>query len=98
MGARIRFVVSIVSVVLATAVVPSVGFANDPAGAPPQQQLGTAISTGAQQDGGIGGTASVVAGLGLADDSVLHLMGLTPPGDPYSGPSPPPICGPGCGA
>jgi hypothetical protein len=73
---------------------PASGVAN-PAGAP-ATPLGPALSTGAKEDGGIGGTASAVAQVGLADDFVLFFMGVTPPGNPSDVPVPPPICGVGC--
>lgn len=94
MGSRLRVAIC-TAVVLATAALPTAALAN-PANAPANTDFGPTVATGAQTEGGIGPSASFAAKLGLADDSVHRLLGVTPPGDPYSGPQPPPICGPGC--
>jgi hypothetical protein len=81
--------------ILAAGLVFPAGAAANRASAP-ANGLGPLISAAATEDGGIGVGASSVAQVGLADDSVLMLLGLTPPGNPNQGPIPPPICGPGC--
>src|SRR5215212_9950084 len=95
MGSRFR-VIAALAVLSAMASFPALASAN-PANAPGNTEFGPAVATGAQVDGGIGTSASFLAGIGLVEDSVLFSLGITPPGNPYTGPQPPPICGAGCG-
>lgn len=91
MGSRVRAIVG-TAVVLATAAFPAGALAN----ASGSGSVGPVVSTAAQQ-GGIGASASTAAGFREADNSVLLLLGATPPGNTPEGPIHTPICGPGCG-
>ena len=70
-------------------------FAGNTTGAP-ANGVGSLISTGAA-GGDVGTGASFAGKLQLVDDVILKANGITPPGNLYSGPEPPPICGAGCG-
>lgn len=94
MGSRLRCLVA-TGVVLAALAVPTAALSANTTGAP-ADGVGPLISSGAA-GGDIGVGASVVGQLQLVDDVILKANGITPPGNPYSGPQPPPICGAGCG-
>lgn len=96
MGSRLRCTVGTIGIMLAALAVPAGALANNPAGAP-AEPIGQVLGPAASTEGGFGPSASFVAGLGLVDDVFLKGLGVTPPGNPYSGPELPPICGAGCG-
>lgn len=94
MGSRFRCF-GAACAVLAALALPAAAFAGNTTGAP-ANGVGSLISSGAA-GGAIGAGASAVAQVQLVDDAILKANGISPPGNPYSGPQPPPICGAGCG-
>jgi hypothetical protein len=95
MGSRFSGALGTIALVTALAF-PAGALAENTTGAP-ANPIGQVLGPGAAADQGIGDGASTVGQLQLVDDVILKAAGLTPPGNVYSGPQPPPICGAGCG-